>query len=107
MIELAEVIRQLRLELDRARSAAEGEDLRFELGPIELEVTVGLEATGGAEAKVRFWVVELGGDAHATSASTQRINLTLHPTAGGGGSPEAKGSRVSAYVSGAEVPGER
>jgi hypothetical protein len=105
LIELAEVIRQLRLELDRARSAAEGEDLRFELGPIELEVMVGLEATGGAGAKVRFWVVELGGDAHATSASTQRINLTLHPTAGG--APGAQGSMVSAYVSGTEVPGER
>ena len=107
MIELAEVVRQLRLELDRARAVAEGEDLRFELGPIELEVTVGLEAVGGAKVKVRFWVVELGGDARATSTSTQRIKLTLHPTAGDSTAPGDGGRRVSAYVSGDEVADER
>jgi hypothetical protein len=57
--------------------------------------------------KYGSWVIELDGDAHANSASTQRINLTLHPTAGGGGSSGASGSTVSAYVSGTEVPDER
>jgi hypothetical protein len=107
LIELAEVIRQLRLELDRARGAAEGEDLRFELGPIDLEVTVGLEAVGGAEGKVRFWVVELGGDARATSTSTQRIKLTLHPTVSTGSAPRGGDRRLSAYVSGGEAADER
>jgi hypothetical protein len=107
LIELAEVIRQLRVELENARTAAEGEDLQFELGPIDLEVIVGLEAVGGAEAKVRFWVVELGGDARATSTSTQRIKLTLSPTAGGRALSGGGDRRVSAYVSGGEVAGER
>ena len=107
MIELAEVIRQLRLELDKARTAAEGEDLRFELGPIDLELTVGLEAAGGAEVKVRFWVVELGGDARATSTSTQRIKLTLNPTTGTLASSGVGDRRVSAYVSGHDAEGER
>lgn len=98
LTELAEVICQLRAELERARAAATDEVLRFELGPIDLEVTVALEATGGAEAKVRFWVVEIGGEAGATSSSTQRINAAV-------AAPES--DRRSAYVSGADEPGER
>ena len=52
MIELAEVVSQLRGELDRARKVAEDEELQFALGPIEFEVTVGLEREGGAGANV-------------------------------------------------------
>jgi hypothetical protein len=105
LIELADVIRQLRQELDRARLAADGEDLRFELGPIELEVTVELQAVGGAEGKIRFWVVELGADGRATSTSAQRIKLTLNPTAGR--LLDANGKAASAYVSGTGDPDER
>lgn len=107
VIELSDVIRELRVELDRARVAAQGEDLLFELGPIELEVTVGLEAEGGAGAKVRFWVIELGGDVRATSASTQRVRLTLHPTTGGGAVPGGGQRMMSPYVSGRQAEGER
>lgn len=46
-----------------AMNAGEGEPLRFELGPVELEAAVAVEKGGGANAKVRFWVIELGGDA--------------------------------------------
>lgn len=80
MIELASVIRDLREELERAIAAAEGEALRFELGPIELEVSVALERAGHAGAKVRFWVVESGADAAVGATSTQRIKLALQPT---------------------------
>jgi hypothetical protein len=99
MIELAEVVRELRGELDRARAAAGDEELRFELGPIELEVTVGLVREGGAGAKVRFWVVELGGDARATATSTQRVKLTLQPT--------LADAAARPYVSGEEKRRER
>ncbi len=104
LIELADVIRQLRSELDRARAAAADEALRFELGPIELEVAVALEAVGGVEAKVRFWVIEIGGDVQASSTSTQRLKLTLHPTISDGAGDD---QRLSAFVSGREAPGER
>lgn len=100
VIELSEVLRELRSELDRARAAAEGEDLRFDLGPVDLEVTVGLERVGGAGAKIRFWVIELGGDAHASTTSTQRIRLTLTPNLAGQ-------SGASVQVSGEEARHER
>jgi hypothetical protein len=106
LIELAEVIAQLRAELDRARASAATEALQFELGPIELEVSVALEAVGGVEGKVRFWVVEIGGSAQATSTSTQRIKLTLNPTIAGEAAPSSD-RRLSAFVTGAEVRGER
>jgi hypothetical protein len=79
-IELASVIRDLREELEQAVVAAEDATLRFELGTIELEVSVALERTGHAGAKVRFWVVESGADATAGATSTQRITLALQPT---------------------------
>lgn len=99
MIELAEVISELRRELDQAINAGHGERLRFELGPVELEATIGVDRQGGAGAKVRFWVIDLNGDKRASSSSTQRIKLTLQP--------RLAGSDTAPQVSGAQVPGER
>jgi Trypsin-co-occurring domain 2 len=99
MIELSEMISELRRELDQAMDAGADERLRFELGPVEVEVTVGLDSKGTAGAKVRFWVVELGGDAELARSSLQRIKLTLQPRlAGARGRPE---------ISDAKRPGER
>ena len=98
MIELGEVITELRRELQQAMAAGEGQRLRFELGPVELEATVAVEKGGGGGVKVRFWVLELGGDAKATQSSTQRIKLALQPRL-------ASGEKV--WVEGDEAPGER
>jgi Trypsin-co-occurring domain 2 len=51
MIELAEVIAELRRELQEAMNAGEGEQLRFELGPVELEATVAVEKSGGGGSR--------------------------------------------------------
>jgi hypothetical protein len=98
MIELTEVIGELRRELQEAINAGEGEQLRFELGPVELEATVAVEKGGGGGVKVRFWVLELGGDAKAGQVSTHRVKLSLQPRLAGGG-------RV--WVASDEEPGER
>ena len=87
MIELGEVIGELRRELQEAMNAGEGQPLRFELGPVELEATVAVEKGGGGGAKVRFWVIELGGDAKVTQSSTQRIKLALQPRLASGRNP--------------------
>ncbi len=78
-IEVAELIGQLRAELNAATETGKNEDLRFELGPIELELTVAVDKEAKPGAKVRFWVVELGADAKLSSANTQKIKLTLQP----------------------------
>jgi hypothetical protein len=99
VIELSDMISELRRELYRAISAGTDERLRFELGPVEVEVTVGLDSKGTAGAKVRFWVVELGGDGELARSSLQRIKLTLEP--------RLAGSTARPEISGAERPGER
>jgi hypothetical protein len=76
MIELASVVRDLRGELEQAVAAGEDEALRFELGPIELEVAVAVERSAGGGGKVRFWVAELGADGRSDTTRTQRITLT-------------------------------
>ncbi|MCX5150331.1 trypco2 family protein [Streptomyces sp. NPDC048550] len=97
MIELTSVIRDLREELGRAIVAAEGESLRFELGPIELELSVALERSGQAGAKVRFWVVESGAEAAVSSVSVQRISLALQPALAGRNQQPFISGRADAY----------
>jgi hypothetical protein len=98
-IELAQVISQLREELDTARRAGQGEDLRFELGPVELEVAVAVDRQGGPDAKVRFWVIELGASGKVASQATQRIKLILDP--------RESGQEGRPLIAGDERPGER
>ncbi|MFF7197161.1 trypco2 family protein [Streptomyces sp. NPDC008079] len=98
MIELSAMIRELRRELDSAMTDGEGERLRFELGTVEVEATVTVGKEAGGQGKVRFWVVEAGGDGKVTRSDVQKITLTLQPRLAGGG---------AALIAGDEIPGER
>ena len=104
-VELASVVRQLRAELNEALAGAQGERLRFELGPVQvaLSVTVGRDATPGA--KVRFWVIKAGADARVSREAVQEITLVLTPVdtqapPGPGGKP------ASMLIEGGAVGGE-
>jgi hypothetical protein len=99
MIEFVEMIRQLRSELAEAQKEADGEELRLELGPIELELMLVLSREGGASGKIRFWVLEAGADGRASGSSTQRVRLSL--------SPRYSTSSETPYVSGAVGSTER
>ena len=103
-IELSELVRQLRTELKAAAAegAEAGEQLRFELGPVEIEATVAAGRDRGANGKVRFWVVEAGGDTKYSRSQTQRITLTLHPKR-----QAPDGTMQSPMISGDELDGER
>jgi len=105
-VELASVVRQLRAELNEALADAEGERLRFELGPVEmsLTVTVGREAAPGA--KVRFWVIEAGAEARLSREAVQEIKLVLTPidTQAPVGSV---GKAAAPLIEGGAVEGER
>lgn len=108
MIELADVIANLRGELDAARRQGGREELQFELGPVELEVSVAVQKDAGGSAKVKFWVVELGADGKVSSTATQRIKLTLNPRlTEAAAAAEAPMSSRSPFIAGAADPGER
>ncbi|SHN36222.1 trypco2 family protein [Actinacidiphila paucisporea] len=98
MIELASVIKDLREELQRAIEAGKGEELRFELGPIELEVSVVVDRSDGGHGKVRFWVVDLGGEHKKDTSNNQRIKLSL--------TPQLAGTNRRPHVSGRAEAGE-
>lgn len=105
-LDLASVVRQLRTELNEALDDAEDERLRFELGPVELSLTltVGREATPGA--KIRFWVIEAGADTKISREAVQDIKLVLTPRdmrapLGPDGKP------VPPLISGTQQEGER
>lgn len=85
MLELSQVIRELRVELAKAIAAGEGEDLRFEAGPIELEMTVAITREASTGAKIRFWVVDADGSGRMGDVTTQRIKLSLDPKLGSTG----------------------
>jgi hypothetical protein len=99
-VELAELISRLRSELSEALHAGEDSDVRFELGPVELEVTVAVAKEAKPGAKVRFWVVEAGAEGTASSNTTQRIKLSLEPRQAG--QPDRR-----PLISGDELAGER
>jgi hypothetical protein len=95
----AEIVANLRAELNEAMQVSVDEDLLFELGPVELELTVGVDKEAKPGAKVKFGVLELGAETKLGSSPTQRIKLTLDPR------HRAKPGRPT--ISGREAPNER
>ncbi|MDJ0704779.1 MAG: hypothetical protein QNJ46_15965 [Leptolyngbyaceae cyanobacterium MO_188.B28] len=87
-VPIARAIQSLRQELSQAIAEGEGKDLRFELGPVELEfqVEVSWEAGGtvGGEGGIKFGIVSLGevsaeAEARRSRGTTHTIKLTLNP----------------------------
>ncbi len=83
LIPLADMIAALRDELDRAVEVGRARGPRFQVGPIELELTlvVGREAT--PEGKISFKVFGSGAEVSVggkiSDERTHRIKLTLTP----------------------------
>jgi hypothetical protein len=97
------MIRELRDQLSTALDDGTDEAVRFELGPIELEATVAVSREGGADAKVRLWVVDAGANGKYAHAQTQRVTVTLLPRSK---APGEAGTR-SLLIGGEEIEGER
>lgn len=102
MIELAEMVRGLRQELNAALTDGSPGPMRFELGPVEIETSVTVGRKGGAGGKVGFWVVEASGDAQAEASRTHRINLSLQPKL-----VAPDGTHHQVLITGEEAAGER
>jgi hypothetical protein len=84
MLPLRDVVRALRAELLEASATSKYENLRFEVGPIEVEFTVFAKQEGGPEGKITFSILglgaELGANAKFGRETTQRVKLTLTPS---------------------------
>ncbi|WP_329619392.1 hypothetical protein OG357_01800 [Streptomyces sp. NBC_01255] len=76
-IELADLLKSLRSEISRARLDAAGQDVRFRIDSIDLELQVAVEKSAEATAGMKFWVVSLGAKGAAKSAHTHTVRLSL------------------------------
>lgn len=95
MIELAEMIAQLRGELAAAMAVAEDEELRFELGPVQIEAEFTVQRSASADGRIRFWAVEAGASGQQTNSATHRVTLSLEPRVRGTGQrPWVSGDRT-------------
>ncbi|MEH0407439.1 trypco2 family protein [[Kitasatospora] papulosa] len=99
MIELPVMIRELRRALTEAMADGDGEAIRFDLGPIDIETSVTVTKEANGSAKVKFWVAEAGGGAKLSQSDVQRITLSLQP--------RLAGTDRAPRISGGSVPGER
>ena len=76
-LELAAMIKALRLELVKAQQEGEGEEIRFNIEDVELEVQIAAErqVKGGVSAK--FYVLTGKLDGSKKDAVTQKLKLKL------------------------------
>lgn len=91
---LSDAITSIRGELTRAVASGEGEDIRFRLGPVELEFELEARKDAGATAGVRFWVISAAAKGDVSSGSVHRIRLTLQPITTGGADVEVAEDRA-------------
>jgi len=83
-IGLREAVEALRAELSDSITASAGEQLKFEVGEMELEFEFEIERVAEGAGGIRFWVVELGGKASRTSTTTHRVAIPLRPVSADG-----------------------
>ena len=105
-VELASVIRQLRAELNEALADAEGERLRFELGPVEMS----LDRDGGPGGRAGSKDPLLGHrgrrGCQVVARAVQEIKLVLSPV--DTQAPVGPGGKAAApLITGSAVEGER
>jgi hypothetical protein len=90
---LSDAITSIRSELSQAMASGEGEEIRFRLGPVELEFEIEARKDAGATAGVKFWVVSAAAKGDVSSGSAHRIKLTLQPVTTQGADVEVAADR--------------
>ncbi len=79
-IDLAAAIRALRAELIAAVQESEYEDVRFALGPVELEVQVEIVTGDSGPGRIQYWVASGRESEEGVARLTHRLRLSLTPT---------------------------
>lgn len=97
-LELAEVIRAMRKELSAAMEQGQGEDIRFRLGSVDLELRLQVSAEAAVDGGVKVWVLSLGGKHSQTSSVTHTLKLKLQPA-------DSHGDELTIAESSLEKPG--
>ncbi|MFF7391698.1 trypco2 family protein [Streptomyces scabiei] len=92
-IDLVSAVTALRTQITEAAAADPHSDIRFQVGPIELEFTVALTRDRSVKGGVKAWVVTADAEGRRSTAHTHRVTLRLTPvSAATGESPEINSS---------------
>ena len=81
---LADAIKALRAELSASMAEGRDKELKFRLGPVEMEFGVEVAKEVGGEAGIKFWVVSVSGKGGVATKATHRVKLQLQPLDAGG-----------------------
>lgn len=79
LVGLAAAIEALRDELTAVWTSSAHRRLWFRPVSVELTVQAAVTKTGKGNAGIKWWLVELGGERSAESATTQTLKLALEP----------------------------
>jgi Trypsin-co-occurring domain 2 len=77
--DLASTIKQLRTELTKAMAEGHGEQLLFDLGPVELEFLIDVKNETSGEGGIKFNIITLSGRRMRGLTNSHKIKLTLNP----------------------------
>jgi len=76
-IGLVETIDALRSELAVAVKKAQGQEIQFPIGSVQLEFQVGVTWDSEAKGGVKFWVLELGASGSYANESVQKVTINF------------------------------
>lgn len=77
---LSDIIVNLRKEILLAQENAKGQDLKFSVEEIEVELQVGVTAKATAKGSVKFWVYSAEAGGELAKQTMQKVKLTLKPS---------------------------
>ncbi|MFB8084694.1 trypco2 family protein [Streptomyces sp. NPDC055992] len=86
-VELAQAVKALRAELQAAATEGDGQAIRFEVGPVEVQFDVQVVRAQGAQAKVYV----INGKLDRTTTEAHHVKLTLIPQNHAGRSIQVNG----------------
>lgn len=78
-IELSKMLLGLRQELVQAQESADKEDLKFDVGDIEVEIQFTTTIEGHGKGGVKFWVYNAEAGGKLSSQTVHKVKLMLKP----------------------------
>lgn len=92
---LAETIEVLRGELRKAQDAGSGDDVRFSVDSVEVELAIDVVKKVGGEASIKVLnLLSIGGQGERATSATNRVKVVLQPIGLNGASFEVASAQV-------------
>jgi hypothetical protein len=99
-IALTDAVSELRSELERAITEAQGARLKFEAIDVTMQFHVGVTRSREGSGGLKFWVLELGGGLARTDTETQTVTLNLKPVLADGRPVQIAGAQSESPLAG-------